>query len=90
MNFRTVTPGKGQLVNLQRGNVVKVKGLRGFKDVPMQVVKRDGGNVYVRPFEAPIKSRPLMAKQGRAIAAQNDHRSAKRVSIHDVVAVAVR
>ena len=90
MTFKNVTKGEVDqrtrasfVSRVGRGNVVKVKGLRGFKDTPMMVVKKDGGDLYVKPYDGAIASR-------RNYAHTIDHRAAgvKKVHTDQIVAVA--
>jgi len=59
MNFKAINEFRtSPLSKIGRGNVVKIKGLRGQDaDTPMMVVKKDGGDLYVRVFDGAIPAR---------------------------------
>jgi hypothetical protein len=86
MNFKAITDFRtSPLAKIGRGNVVKVKTLRNFSDAdtPLMVVKKDGGDLYVRVFDGAIPAR-------HSYRDTHDHlnRDVRRTSIRNITHIA--
>jgi hypothetical protein len=90
MTFKNITRGDVDsgtrasfISRLGRGNVVLVKGLRGQKDVPQMVIKKDGSDVYVKPYDGAINAR-------HARRDHIDHKiDGKKVSTEQIIGIAI-
>lgn len=87
MQGQMIEMAPGLYGKIQRGNVVQLAGKRQ----PVQVMKRSGGTIWVRPWQPGdrIESRPLKnQRDGYSSDANYDHKiEGTKASLHDVTHV---